>query len=111
MYILLSGCVGIYVGDDDRIGHVCVGECVGEVALLTGTNHSANAVAEGTVEVAVMTENDLKRLVRLRPDIGVLLYQNVARDLGSKLRRADRSRARVDVETLSPPVPHTRSTI
>ncbi len=59
------------------------------MALLTGTPHSATAVAVGAVEAAVMTRAGLEELVRLRPDIGVVLYRNLASGLGEKLRRTD----------------------
>jgi hypothetical protein len=35
---------------------------------------------------------DLIDLVRQRPDIGVVLYRNLARGLGEKLRRTDLGR-------------------
>ena len=65
------------------------GECLGEVALLTGTEHSATAIAVGAVEAAVISRTGLEELVRLRPDIGVVLYRNLASGLGEKLRRTD----------------------
>ena len=37
----------------------------------------------------MLTCERIGKLVRLRPDIGVVLYRNVARGLGDKLRRAD----------------------
>jgi len=37
----------------------------------------------------VLLRDDLQDLVRQRPDIGVVLYRNLARGLGEKLRRAD----------------------
>jgi hypothetical protein len=41
------------------------------------------------VETGVLSRQDLRSLVRLRPGIGVVLYRNLARGLGEKLRRAD----------------------
>jgi len=41
------------------------------------------------VEAGVLTKKDLQSVVRLRPGIGVVLYRNLARGLGEKLRRAD----------------------
>ena len=90
MYLLLTGTVEIRIqGSAGPIGIVEPGECLGEVAVLMGGDHSASAVAVSEVEAGVLTRQDLDSLVRLRPGIGVVLYRNLARGLGGKLRRAD----------------------
>jgi GNAT superfamily N-acetyltransferase len=90
MYLLLEGEVAIYIdGAAEPIGTVRAGECLGEVSVLTGGVHSATAVAVTPVEAGVLTKKDLQSLVRLRPGIGVVLYRNLARGLGEKLRRTD----------------------
>jgi len=95
MYLVLDGEVSIHLpGDAEPVGHVGQGECVGEVGLLTGADHSARAVAVGDVEVGVLRGKDLDRLIRQRPDVGVVLYRNLAEEIGEKLRRADRMSSR-----------------
>lgn len=90
MYLILDGEVSICVeGRSDPIGTVRAGECLGEISVLTGGEHSATARASIRTEVGVLTKQDLQSLVRLRPGIGVVLYRNLARGLGEKLRRAD----------------------
>ncbi len=90
MFLILEGEVSIHLeGKSGSIGSVGVGECLGEIAVLTGGAHSATATAVTPVEVGVLTKGDLLGLVRLRPGIGVVLYRNLARGLGEKLRRAD----------------------
>ena len=42
-----------------------------------------------TVEAAVLTQADLLELERLRPDIGLIIYRNLAVGLGRKLARAN----------------------
>jgi hypothetical protein len=37
----------------------------------------------------VLERSDLRDLERLRPDVAVVLYRNLAKGLGAKLRRAD----------------------
>ena len=49
----------------------------------------AQIAAESDLEVAVLTRSSLHGLVRSRPDIGTVVYRNLARGLGAKLRRAD----------------------
>lgn len=90
MWIILSGEVRILVPGSRRVGTVGPGECLGETALLTGTPHSADAVATTPIEVAVVRGSDLETLVRRRPSTGVVLYRNLAQGLGSKLRRTGR---------------------
>lgn len=90
IYILLEGEVAVFLaGRDEAVGVVAAGECLGEVSVLTGGNHSATAKALTPVEAGVLHKTDLQSLVRLRPGIGVVLYRNLARGLGEKLRRAD----------------------
>ncbi len=89
-YIVLDGEAAIRVaGAREPVGSVGPGECLGEVAMLTASPHSASAVATGEVRAAVLSRANLVDLVRQRPDIGVALYRNLARGLGEKLRRAD----------------------
>lgn len=88
-FVILDGRVSITV-DGETVGHVGPGECLGEVAVLTESDHSASAIIEEPVHVAVLTRDRLGQLVRERPDIGVVLYKNLAANLGRKLRRADR---------------------
>lgn len=88
MYLVIEGSVAIQA-DTALLGTVGPGECVGEVALLSGQDHSATAVATERTVAGLLTREDLTRLVRRRPDIGVKLYRNLAAELGEKLRRAD----------------------
>lgn len=89
MFLLLEGEAAVHFTDFAApVGAVRMGECLGETALLTGAPHSATAVAATGIEAAVLTHRDLADLVRLRPDIGVVIYKNLAVGLGTKLRRS-----------------------
>jgi hypothetical protein len=55
---------------------------------LTGAAHSATATARTPVETAVLNCPDLAELARLRPDIGLLMYRNLAVGMGQKLKWA-----------------------
>lgn len=89
--VVLEGEVSIHLSDSLRepIGIVHSGECLGEVAFLDGSRHSAMARARSPVRAAVLDRRDFVELVRQRPDIAAVLYRNLARGLGDKLRRAD----------------------
>jgi len=71
------------------LGSVGPGECLGEVAFLQGTLHAADAIVVTPIDAAVLTRGALHTLARQRPDIGSVVYRNLARDIGGKLRRAD----------------------
>jgi CRP-like cAMP-binding protein/GNAT superfamily N-acetyltransferase len=79
--------------DGAVVGTVSRGECLGEVAAITGDAHTASAVTAAAGDLAVLSRADLQELARLRPDIAVPLYRNLAIGLGRKLRRIDSSMA------------------
>jgi hypothetical protein len=88
LHIVLEGEVTIGVGGSaEPVGVVRCGECLGEMSLLTSPMHSASATARTPVETAVIEHKDLIELVRLRPDIGLILYRNLAVGVGEKLKR------------------------
>jgi ribosomal protein S18 acetylase RimI-like enzyme len=90
LHVILSGEVEIRMDDlPDAVGLVKSGECVGEISLLTLAPHSATATARTQVETAVLKRQALTELVRLRPDIGLQIYKNLALGLGDKLQRSD----------------------
>jgi len=89
LHIVLSGQASVHrSGRDAVVGTVGPGECLGERSLLTGQPHSATAVAVGAVETAALGHADFTSLVRARPDIGLVVYRNLALGLGDKLNRA-----------------------
>jgi CRP-like cAMP-binding protein len=92
MFLLLSGTATVFTANT-AVGDVSAGECLGEVALLNRSCHSATVQVTSSVEAAALSGNDLFELVRQRPDIGVALYRNLAVGLGQKLQRAGLAQA------------------
>ena len=93
LYIVLQGQVAISCGTPSvTIGTVRTRETCGEVSLLSARPHSAAATAEGHVEAAELLQRDLVDLIRRRPDIGVIIYRNLAIGLGDKLLRSGNSK-------------------
>ncbi len=89
LFLVLQGELTISGGHPPvTIGRVCAGEICGEVSLLSSKPHSAAATAEGYVEAAELPQRDLADLIRRRPDIGVIIYRNLAVGLGDKLARS-----------------------
>jgi hypothetical protein len=88
-YIVLDGEASVTTSiGHTEVGKVLPGECLGEISLLTKSNHSATARARTRLEVAVLPHEELIRLIHLRPDIGVIVYRNLATGLGKKLIRS-----------------------
>ncbi|NIP97168.1 MAG: GNAT family N-acetyltransferase, partial [Akkermansiaceae bacterium] len=78
-YLLLSGAAEVATDPDSpAVGTVGPGETVGEYSLLRGAPHSAGATAREDIEAAVLTREALESLIRRRPDIGLVLYRNLA---------------------------------
>jgi len=97
LYIVLQGQVVISSGTPPAdIGIIHTGETCGEVSLLSARPHSATATAEGYVEVAELLQRDLADLIRRRPDIGVIIYRNLAVGLGDKLLRSGNAKKERD---------------
>jgi CRP-like cAMP-binding protein len=106
LYLLLQGQVAISGGSTPGIiGTVHTGETCGEVSLLSARPHSATATAADHIEVAELPRRDLEDLIRRRPDIGVIIYRNLAVGLGDKLLRSgDWKRDRGQVEPEGSPL-------
>ena len=90
IYLVLDGEVSIRLGEQQtEIGTICTGECFGEVSVLSSISTGASAFSAAAVQLAVLTKQDLSDLIRLRPDIGVIVYKNLAQSLGRKLTAVD----------------------
>ncbi|NNM30432.1 MAG: cyclic nucleotide-binding domain-containing protein [Akkermansiaceae bacterium] len=87
--LVLAGRVSVSI-DGKPVGIVGPGESLGELSLLRATPHAATATATEDIEAAVLERDTLQALVRRRPDIGLVLYRNLATQLGEKLLRTDR---------------------
>jgi GNAT superfamily N-acetyltransferase len=94
MHVVLQGEAVIRVAPSaEPVNTGGEGECLGEMSLLAGGAHSATATAGTRVETAVLGHRELMELVRLRPDIGLQIYKNLAVGLGEKLKRSGLSLA------------------
>ncbi len=90
LYLVLDGNIAITTGPAARqVACLGPGDCLGERSLLKRGPHSATATAVGRVKTARLSHFDLTDLIRRRPDIGTILYRNLAAGLCEKLRRTD----------------------
>jgi len=89
-FIILDGEASVSTSKSQtEVGRVMPGECLGEMSLLTRTGHSATVLAKSQMDTAVLPHDELIQLIHLRPDIGVIIYRNLATGLGRKLIRSD----------------------
>jgi CRP-like cAMP-binding protein len=88
VHVVLEGTVEVRrEADGPAVGEVGPGESLGEIALLTGQPHSAQAVALRPVRTATLDRRGFEALARQRPDIATILLRNLAVGLGTKLQR------------------------
>jgi hypothetical protein len=92
LFLLLGGSCAVNAmerGRRHQVGVVTGGECLNETALLTPVPHQVEAVADAPTDAAIIEREDLVALIRRRPDIGLVLFRNLAQSLGDKLRKLD----------------------
>ncbi|MCW2663272.1 MAG: hypothetical protein JWP83_4424 [Mycobacterium sp.] len=77
-YILLSGEVGVYVGQD-RVAVLGPGEVIGESALRRGKLRSATVTTTGAAEVLRIERDDLARLLDEIPALRDTMDATIAR--------------------------------
>lgn len=87
--VLIEGRGKVLLGTGNLVGEVGAGDVVGENALLAQARRTGSVEATEAVVAAVMTRDRLREIRNRRPDIAVVLYRNLARELGRKLREAD----------------------
>jgi GNAT superfamily N-acetyltransferase len=92
MHLILSGEVILRDADQQHVASLTDGQCLGETCLLFGLDeapaHAMDAIAKSQVDTAAFAHSDFIELIRQRPDIGVVLYRNLAADISSKLKKS-----------------------
>lgn len=86
-YVVISGRAETVVGDVVGSDSLEAGEFLGELSLLNHAPHNTSIRADGLVEAAVIEHESLESLLQVRRDIGFVIYRNLARGLGTKLKR------------------------
>jgi CRP-like cAMP-binding protein len=91
-FLLERGAVSVVKewGDERRLlRHLHAGDCFGEVALLDFGARSASVVADEDCAALEITAPLLRRIGRQAPQQFALIYMNLGRELGRRLRDAD----------------------
>jgi CRP-like cAMP-binding protein len=92
LQVVLSGEVGLSIAGRS-LASVGRGQCLAERVLLDPTKavtHHMTARTQNVVETLNLDRQKLVTLIRRRPDIGVVLYRNIAADVSEKLTDLDR---------------------
>jgi anti-anti-sigma regulatory factor len=91
MWMLRSGAVSVRLGKSvsgPRIAAYGPGTTIGEMALIDDKPRSASVIADEPVELCVLTRDAYREILCADPEIGPLIFQNIARDLSRRLRAA-----------------------
>jgi CRP-like cAMP-binding protein len=64
-------------GKEQLIGEVTQGENVGEMALITGENRTANVYALRDCELVKLSKSIFERLIKQHPQIMMAITQNI----------------------------------
>jgi hypothetical protein len=95
MYVILSGKVRIYVGDEpkgDWTEELAKGDFFGEGSLLEAIARPATAVALEDSELIAINRGTFLRMIRQNPEVSVKMMQRLAqrnRELGLKVERGE----------------------
>ena len=93
LHLILRGKVNVMCGDSDKVvGTASQSETLGESSIVSELSHSATVIAAEPTEIARLPVAQLGRLANRRPDIGLIIYRNLARSLSNKLRRTSQSK-------------------
>jgi CRP-like cAMP-binding protein len=91
-FLLQSGRVRVlkeWGGQEHLLRHLGAGDCFGEVALLDFGPRSATVRAEEPCQALEITPPLLRRIGQQHPEQFALVYMNLGRELGRRLRDAD----------------------
>jgi len=94
LFLLAAGSVSVYLnlangGRGKRLSSLSPGLAFGELSLLDGRRRSADVVADMPVVCYILSTEKLHTLALDHPQIKYKLILNIARELSTKLRRAD----------------------
>jgi glutaminase len=94
LFLLAAGTVSVYLkltngGREKRLSSISPGLAFGELSLLDGRARSADVVADVPVVCYILSTQKLNFLAIEHPQIKHKLILNIAKELSTRLRRAD----------------------
>ena len=83
-YVIVRGAVNLYSGEDDKIisthGPAAL---IGEMALMSGIDHAASAIAVEPTDVMKIPRPLFRRMLEEYPELAVLLQQRISKSVNS----------------------------
>lgn len=86
-YVIVRGSVRITLQNGKPIGTFSAGQVFGELAFLDGESRGATAKALEPTILLVINRGEFEDLSDSKPNIGRIVYKNIARELTTRLRR------------------------
>lgn len=87
VYVIVRGSVRITLQNGKPIGTFEPGQIFGELAFLDGEARGATAKALEATILLVINRTEFEDLADSKPNIGRIVYKNIARELTTRLRR------------------------
>lgn len=88
LYVLTEGSITVLNAQGQRYLSFSAGLMLGETAMLDGGGRSASAHADSAVILHRLSREALDELTAAHPELGALLYRNIALHLSRRLRAA-----------------------
>lgn len=96
-YVIVRGNVDLISGlHDQLISSHGPGGLIGEMALISDTEHAATAVATAPTEVLKISRPLFRRMISEYPELAVLLQQRISDSLEDFMGRLDQIRAKLE---------------
>ena len=90
MFIVVDGEIRISFKNSDQLSFkIGPGQVFGEVSMLARTSRSADCIATNDTQVAIISRQNLQRLIKVEPELSTQLLFNLAGSLSLKLRRTN----------------------
>lgn len=86
-YVILRGSVRITLASGKPLGNFSAGHIFGELAFLDGGPRGAKAIATSPTILLIVQRSEFETLAETKPNIGRIVYKNIARELTERLRR------------------------
>lgn len=91
MCIVVKGGVNILKKDENMdVKHVTAigkGKVIGEMSMIDGSPRSASAVAAANTTLVMLSKENMNRLFREKPGVGIKLLQKIAFSISQRLRQ------------------------
>ena len=90
MFVVIDGEIKISLKGADQLSFkIGPGEVFGEVSMLSRALRTADCVATQDTQLAIISRQNLQRLMRVEPELSTQLLFNLASSLSLKLRRTN----------------------